>query len=1839
MQGKPMNDRAAKRAGRLANRVSLPFRTISWLMIALQLVTPAPVPGAAIESMATAQPSRMETEIQPLPETAMTPAPPLWANAEEEQIGSCGLFAEPLLPVGKASEADNRAMLAALQEFSKRKQGDDFSALQRFLDANPHSAWRASLLANLGGFLKENGYFTRAISAWQQAWELTKAAQTGSGKVIGDRAAAEFVRLNSNFGRVAAMSKLLDELKGRDTDPAVNDLLVNARESLLYMQQNPGSSYLCGPLALSRILNSQGKSAFPKEIEDARSTTNGLRLTDVLGLADRLGMNYQMARRTPGAKILLPAVVHLKVNHFAAIIRESEGRYLTQDPTSGGRDLWITSAALDDEGTGYYLVPTGPLPAGWQSVSQQEGQTVWGRGTISGFDGERFKKSDLMCGPCWVKSLLQLLGIGMPQYAVHAMLVSLTVEDTPIGYVPVFGPAVNFTVTYNQRDGTQPSTFTYPNIGKLWTFNWFSYILDNPSGPSSQTVTRYLPGGGEEDYTYSSTSGSYVYYATQADSRTVLIKTGSGSTATYELDFPDGSKYYYNQPDGSSGTPRKVFMTQMKDAQNNPLTITWAGSGTSWRISKVTDALTKDTTITYLSNTSSSPDYYKITTVADPFGRMTILTYGALSGTGDRPLLSITDMGQLTNFFAYDSTGFMTSMTTPYGTTRFSTGSNPSDPLNRWVEVTDPLGQKERTEFRQFSDLTGVVVPYSDDPAVVPALPVPTYNQNLNKRDTFFWNKKVMEQMGGVIDNTSYPKAHIYHWLHSGVNENVASGVLESEKDPLENRVWYQYPGMATSHPITTPPGSTTTQYEQPSDVARVLDPVGTQTAGATQLDHYEYNDLGKVTKHIDPLGRVTWFNYNANLVDLQEIRQGGDTSSAGDLVASFTYDTTYPRLVHTATDASGETTTYNYGSYGQLSSVVNAKSETTTLVYGDSAHPGFLTEIDGPVTGAKVTFTADSVPYRVGSVTDSESMTVNYAYDNFDRVTTVTYPDSTTEKTLYRFLDPVLAKDRLNRWSGAEYDPLRRVVATTDSLGRVTKFVYCGCGALESITDPKGHTTTFLRDLQNRVTGKLFADGTQVTTTYENTTSRVKEVTDAKGQKTDYAYNLDNTLQQLSYSGAAIFTPGVSFTYDTTYNRVLTMSDGTGTTSYAYNPITTTPTLGAGRLASVTVPFNGSTTTYSYDELGRVKTQAIDSVSATATYDSLGRVTVVANALGSFTYNYVSTTGRLSSVLYPLNHQEVDFTYFPSTDAQNRERLKTIQNTITSSHNNLSKFDYTYDAQGRISTWTRQADSGTPTTYTYQYDLADQLLTAALAGVETYTYNYDSAGNRVSEAKTTANTATTAGYNNVNELFKRTDGQRIHFAGSVSPNSTITINGVPANTATPPSGNYDGYASVSSDSNVVTLVATDATGARTNITKTLSVSPTGTPKVLTYDLNGNLISAVTGSAEETYEWDAADRMVAINHRTGTAPGTRSEFTYDGLGRRVRIVERDATGAVTSDKRYVWSGMSLREERDSANSALNKKYFGQGVEIGTAKYFYTRDHLGSIREMVDSSGNIKARYEYDPYGRRTKVSGTMDADFGFTGYFFHAPSGLCLAPYRTYDADTGRWLSRDPIGEQGGLNLYGFAGNTPINEIDPLGLYGEGEGNPVSINIPNVINVAFNSHMFGPPGSFYLEGPGFNSNYQPIDFSALGRGMGADAGAAGNYLAQKLNNFLTDQNMWDALAMESDGLAKSVEPLAAELGGVIAELAAKCLPAADAAEKASATKLDAKSLAKLLEDLGGGVPRSHPTAKGAPQFIFPNGTVLRFDLQPGQYLKGQVPHINLEIPGNVPPNMHIPVKP
>ena len=147
------------------------------------------------------------------------------------------------------------------------------------------------------------------------------------------------------------------------------------------------------------------------------------------------------------------------------------------------------------------------------------------------------------------------------------------------------------------------------------------------------------------------------------------------------------------------------------------------------------------------------------------------------------------------------------------------------------------------------------------------------------------------------------------------------------------------------------------------------------------------------------------------------------------------------------------------------------------------------------------------------------------------------------------------------------------------------------------------------------------------------------------------------------------------------------------------------------------------------------------------------------------------------------------------------------------------------------------------------------------------------------------------------------------------------------------------------------------------------------------------------------------------------------------------LIQEYTSSSLTSTKQFVWSDGHRRETRDASSSVLSQ-FFALGELIGGTKYFYSKDQIGSTREMTDSSGNIQAQIAYDPFGRTTKLQGSLTPDFQYAGYYLHGASGLDLTLTRPYSSALSRFINRDPIE---GENLYSYTSNQPIDSIDPAG--------------------------------------------------------------------------------------------------------------------------------------------------------------------------------------------------------
>ena len=1618
------------------------------------------------------------------PAMARAGMPHFSADPQDEEFLTCSLFQEPLVPTAaKEQRGENVALAKALTAYAT-PAGDekDLDAAQRltpvkqFLTNYPHSHWALALWLDLGSTYRRAGYWTRALDAWEQAWIVGKSAEEPKARALADLAVAELAELNARLGRYERLAPLFAELDAshRTLHGSAADKLAGARQGLWMMDHQPDRAFRCGPMALNSLARAlDPHSPVDPKVFNASSTRQGIALAQVAALSREIGKPMQMAFRTAdkqgkGADFLTPAVVHWKAGHYAALVAQQDGRYRLADPTFGNT-VTVSRAALEAETDGYFLVAANQaLPAGWRAVTEAEGSQVWGKGVTNDRDPDDTSCDDVDCDDdgcptCYAGPDAGDDGsggggygggggdmvaaassganaharagsmVGMASYTIQAMLTSLSIGDIPLSYSPPRGAAVRFGLQYSQHEANQPAVFNYWNMGQKWTSAWLCYINDYNTAVTDQygnttyiylaPPTVYLPGGGVEVFdqpgielnTSAVEQGAnplFQYRNPQGSRGDVITQL---DLTTFQRTLRNGTVEMYAQPAGALDvSPHPILITRRTDPHGNTTTFHYDAQK---RLVAVQDALGQVTTLTY----GLPSDPLKVTQVTDPFGRSCQLAYNAQGQLQD-----ITDPTGIQSNFTYQAgSDFINSLTTPYGTSTFAFGDASTDPTlgtTAWVEATDPYGDTARAEYNQTQSATGL--PYSE-PA--PA-GIPTFDAYLYGRNTFYWDKKAYQAAklsGGGFD---YTKAKVFHFLHD-IDTTVTSGTLESTKNPLESRVWRFYQGQNSAGFLNDG------MSQQPSIVARLMDD------GSTQLYQYQYNAQQMLTQAVDPLGRVMTYDYDpANGIDLLGVRN--TTGGLNEQLASATYNSAHQPL--TTTDAAGQTTVLTYNGFGQLASTQDSLGRTVNFQYDDQ---GYLQEVDGFDPSIKSTFTYDGFGRLASTTSYPDVYTVQVGYDamggnplaTLNRPATTTFPDGSYTEVDYTNLDVEWMRDRGGNWTHLLTNKLRQTVASINPLGSITQYGYCKCGQLVQIVDPNGNPTRWKLDAAERPIAKIYADGTETDYTYENTTSRLKIVTDAKGQTTSYQYNLDNSLANVAYAGSVQVTPGVTYGYDPQRGRLSSVVDGIGTTTYSYYPYGSggPGTLGAGQVQSVSGPFANEVVSYQYDQLGRVTTRTVDGVDETYSYEPLGRLQTDTNALGTFTYGYDGTTSRPSSSAYP-NGQQALYTYLED-NTQDR-RLSQIK-YLASGGGLLDEFDYAYDGPlGRIIHWgQRQPGPGAgaiaTTTYDLGYDAIGQLTHAVLNGDSTSlgssVWSYDPAGNRTG-VQNGSGTVSTAVPTSTNSLFSLSGGGKVEVAGSLTKWANVTVNGQAAsfNAAT---DTFQAFVSLPIGTQTLTINATDASGNTATNRYQLTISA-GASESFGYDANGNTTAMGSAQSPTIYGWDAANRLVSITY-AGTSNVTT--FDYDGLSRRVR----ESLNGVEV-RHWVWIGLSLAEERNAAN-AVTKRFFAQGEQIAGQNYFYTRDHLGTVRELVDGSQTVRARYSYDPYGVRSAnliTSNPVEADFGFTGHYFHQTSGLHLALYRAYAENIGRWISRDPIGESGGVNLYDYVKNNPIICIDSLGL-------------------------------------------------------------------------------------------------------------------------------------------------------------------------------------------------------
>ncbi len=215
------------------------------------------------------------------------------------------------------------------------------------------------------------------------------------------------------------------------------------------------------------------------------------------------------------------------------------------------------------------------------------------------------------------------------------------------------------------------------------------------------------------------------------------------------------------------------------------------------------------------------------------------------------------------------------------------------------------------------------------------------------------------------------------------------------------------------------------------------------------------------------------------------------------------------------------------------------------------------------------------------------------------------------------------------------------------------------------------------------------------------------------------------------------------------------------------------------------------------------------------------------------------------------------------------------------------------------------------------------------------------------------------------------------------------------------------------------------------------------------YDAWGNLIEKVVGIVRwQTFTYDCENRLVKTETIADTQVESTSSYQYDSLGRRV--AKQSEIKDQTDHKRFLWQGLRMLREESPGQSSLYIYEPGSYAplarvdekegEVENKVYYFHTDQIGTPLEMTDAEGQIVWQAKYRAWGSVEKlVVNEVEQNLRFQGQYFDVETGLHYNTFRYYDPEIGRFITQDPIGLEGGFNLYGYCRN-PTAWVDPLGL-------------------------------------------------------------------------------------------------------------------------------------------------------------------------------------------------------
>ncbi len=683
--------------------------------------------------------------------------------------------------------------------------------------------------------------------------------------------------------------------------------------------------------------------------------------------------------------------------------------------------------------------------------------------------------------------------------------------------------------------------------------------------------------------------------------------------------------------------------------------------------------------------------------------------------------------------------------------------------------------------------------------------------------------------------------------------------------------------------------------------------------------------------------------------------------------------------------------TQYTYDAHGLVTKVIDPNGIETDYAYNQYERLITITYAVGTADQASQHFQYDAAGNQT-SFTDENGKTTTYAYNVMNELTSTTDPlGNTTSYTYDAAGDLLTTTDALGHITTDGYDVDGNVIKETDANGGVTSYTYDAVNNLTSETDPLGNLTRFGYDARDRLTTTTDAAGGVTRQVYDRN-NNVIAVIDPLGNRTQYVYDILNRLtREIDPLGDATV-----YNYDADGNLV-TQTDALGNiTTYAYDDlnqlITETDSLGDKTTLAYDADGNLIATT---DPLGKT---------TTSTYDARGLLISTTDPLGNKTQYAYDPAGNLISSTDPLGNKtlyayDADDDLTKVTDALGGITTYTYDavGDLTSSTDPLGqKTTYAYDALGNQTAVTDPL--GNTTKYTYDADGNQTAVTDPLGHVTKTVY--DSLGRPIEEIDANSGTQTLA-YDADSNLISTTDPLRrtTQFAYDALGDLTATIDPLGNTTVfaydavgnqisvTDPLGRATGYTydalgraiETTDPLGETTTNGYDADGNLTSVT-----DPLGNTTKNTYDADGNLTSSTDAlGAKETYTYDADGNLIAQTDRDGRT----SQFAYDALGNETSETWLDSSGKPIETMNFTYDADSQLKAASDPNSSYQLGYDAAGnltsvsnkgtPGVPTVAFTYAYDAAGNNTSAVDSiNGVTKATtaYSYNALNRVTRIT-------------------------------------------------------------------------------------------------------------------------------------------------------------------------------------------------------------------------------------------------------------------------